>query len=124
MRQGCLWRSQHHKTFQDYDRPHPEDGGYDVAWPSVCLLACLPLSGFRRDMGVSKTACVTTQGPDEHEEFSATVAETVNDKGRAANLNQPRLWFTFCARYCVIEMPMGDECCLPTWERFQSAYDS
>ncbi|CAJ1327146.1 unnamed protein product [Effrenium voratum] len=50
---------------EDYDRPHPEDGGYDVAWPS---------------------------GPDEHEEFSATVAETVNDKG-----------------YCVIEMPMGDE---------------
>lgn len=50
----------------DYDAPpHPEDGGYDVAWPS---------------------------GEDEHEEFSATVAETVNEKG-----------------YCVIDMPFSDE---------------
>lgn len=50
---------------EDYGPPHPEDGGYDVAWPA---------------------------GPDEHEEFSAAVAETVNDKG-----------------YCVISMELADE---------------
>lgn len=58
----------------DYDAPpHPEDGGYDVAWPSVWISDILSI--------VASLMLKQSKGEDEHEEFSATVAETVNEKG-------------------------------------------
>ena len=63
-----------------------------------------------------------TEGADEHEEFSAAVAETVNDKGPLGLVAKVACsgceWLASGLRssgeqrYCVISMPLADE---PHW---------
>ena len=68
-----------------------------------------------------------TKGPDEHEEFSAAVAETVNDKGplpekpRVSDLppqfRSPDLQVKTRHRYCVISMELADESACPYFSK-------
>ena len=67
---------------EDYGPPHPEDGGYDVAWPTAWApRSSQPLHSALAKAPNRETFGAVSKGPDEHEEFSAAVAETVNDKG-------------------------------------------
>ena len=78
-RAGAFWGPPRWQE-EDYGPPHPEDGGYDVAWPAVphpAPAGDLPHTETKH----AETFPSGTKGPDEHEEFSAAVAETVNDKG-------------------------------------------